>query len=145
MSCAWPFLGAIAGDTTARPRGVAIPLTAHDGLHYVAHILPLTTGARRQGGVTARASAAVFVHKAALGGPLPLKSIEIRFRLTPAELRVLVVVIEIGGTIVDMAQILGLSEPTVKSHLRKLYEKTGTKRQADLVRLVAGHSNPLVS
>jgi DNA-binding CsgD family transcriptional regulator len=32
----------------------------------------------------------------------------------------------------------------VKTHLGRLFEKTGTSRQADLVKLVAGFSNPLV-
>ena len=41
--------------------------------------------------------------------------------------------------------MLGLSEATVRTHLRRLYAKTGTSRQADLVKLVAGYANPLVS
>jgi DNA-binding CsgD family transcriptional regulator len=32
----------------------------------------------------------------------------------------------------------------VKTHLGRVFEKTGTRRQADLVRLVAGFSNSLV-
>lgn len=33
----------------------------------------------------------------------------------------------------------------VNSHLQHVYQKTGTKRQADLVKLVAGYVNPLHS
>jgi len=39
--------------------------------------------------------------------------------------------------------VLGLSVPTVKTHLRRLFEKTGTKRQADLIKLVAGYMSPI--
>ncbi len=39
---------------------------------------------------------------------------------------------------------LGVAETTVKFHLRNLFEKTDTHRQADLVRLVAGFCNPLI-
>jgi DNA-binding CsgD family transcriptional regulator len=39
---------------------------------------------------------------------------------------------------------LGTAESTVKTHLHHVFTKTGTRRQADLVKLVAGFSNPLV-
>jgi DNA-binding NarL/FixJ family response regulator len=29
----------------------------------------------------------------------------------------------------DIADMLGITEPTVRTHLRRLFEKTGTKRQ----------------
>ena len=42
-------------------------------------------------------------------------------------------------------EALGVADSTVKTHLGNLYGKTGTSRQADLVRLVAGFANPLVA
>ena len=39
---------------------------------------------------------------------------------------------------------LGIAEGTIKTHLRDLFAKTGTRRQADLVKLVVGFSNPLL-
>ena len=39
---------------------------------------------------------------------------------------------------------LGVAETTVKTHLHRVFAKTGTSRQADLVRLVAGYASPLV-
>jgi len=47
------------------------------------------------------------------------------------------------GRIREIAAVLGLSVPTVKTHLRRLFEKTGTKRQADLIKLVAGYMSPI--
>ena len=36
--------------------------------------------------------------------------------------------------------MLGISENTVRTHLHRLYAKTGTERQADLVKLIAAYS-----
>ena len=38
----------------------------------------------------------------------------------------------------------GIAETTVKTHLHRVFAKTGVSRQADLVKLAAGFSNPLV-
>ena len=57
--------------------------------------------------------------------------------------RVLLAVVEIGG-VPEVAEALGIAETTVKTHLGRIYEKTATARQADLVKLVAGYSNSLV-
>jgi hypothetical protein len=38
---------------------------------------------------------------------------------------------------------MGITVSTVKTHLRRLFAKTGTDRQADLVKLVAAYANPL--
>jgi DNA-binding CsgD family transcriptional regulator len=85
----------------------------------------------------------VFVQKAALDLPSPPEAIAKEFRLTPAELRVLFAIVEVGG-VADVAAVLGISEGTVKTHLHRLFEKTGTSRQAELVKLVAGYSNALL-
>ena len=45
----------------------------------------------------------------------------------------------------ETAEALGIGEATVKTHLHRLFGKTGTSRQADLVKLVAGFSSPLVN
>jgi DNA-binding CsgD family transcriptional regulator len=55
----------------------------------------------------------------------------------------LLTVVEMGG-VSDTAEALGIGQATVKTHLHRLFRKTGTNRQADLVRLVAGFSPPLV-
>jgi DNA-binding CsgD family transcriptional regulator len=45
----------------------------------------------------------------------------------------------------EVAAILGLGQQTVKTHLKRLFAKTGTARQALLVKLVAGYSNALLA
>ena len=90
-----------------------------------------------------RQSPSLFVHKAALHTPSPPEVIAKTYKLTPSELRVLLAIIQVAG-VSETADALGISENTVKTHLRRLFDKTGTGRQADLVKLVAGFSNPLV-
>jgi DNA-binding CsgD family transcriptional regulator len=64
------------------------------------------------------------------------------FKLTPAEMRVLMMVVQLGGPR-EVAPVLGISEPTAKTHLQRIFQKTGTSRQADLVKLVASYVSPL--
>jgi DNA-binding CsgD family transcriptional regulator len=131
------------GDAAVGVNGIAIPLMAGDGERYLAHVLPLTSGARRRAGATYAAAAAVFVHKAALESPSPLEVIGKLYKLTPTELRVLLAVVEVGG-VPEVAEALGIAESTVRTHLLRLFAKTGAKRQADLVKLMASYTNPLI-
>jgi DNA-binding CsgD family transcriptional regulator/PAS domain-containing protein len=133
------FSAAKAGDAAVGKKGIALPLTARTGERYVAHVLPLTSGARRKAGVSYAATAAMFIRKAALDLPSPPEALASQFKLTPAEVRVLFAIVEIGG-VPEVAPVLGIADQTVKSHLHHIYEKTETKRQADLVKLVASYS-----
>ena len=69
------------------------------------------------------------------------KTLAKRYGLTAAEMRVLFAIVEIGG-VPDVANMLGISQATVKTHLQRIFDKTGTARQADLVKLVAGLAGP---
>lgn len=131
------FAAAPSGDAAVGIKGIAVPLTSRDGERYVAHALPLTSGARRRAGASYAAVAALFVRKAALETPSPPEVIARTFGLTPSELRVLLGIVELGGA-PETAEALGIAEGTVKVHLKRLFAKTGAARQADLVKLVAG-------
>ena len=136
------FLSAAGGDAAIGGKGAAVPLTSSHGERYIAHVLPLTAGARRRAGIAHAAVAALFVRKAALDVPHPLEAIANTFALTPAEMRVLMMIVQVGG-VPEVAPVLGISETTVKTHLQHVFAKTGTSRQADLVKLVAGYMSPL--
>ena len=58
------------------------------------------------------------------------------FDMTPAEARVASLIGMEGRTLQEVADYSGVSINTVKSQLRSVFEKTGTKRQAELVRLL---------
>ena len=137
------FSAAGGGDAAIGIKGVAVPLVARDGSQHVAHVLPLTSGARRRVNKSYGATAALFVHKAALDTPSRPEAIAKAYKLTPTELRVLLALIEVGGG-PEIAEALGIAEGTVKTHLGHLFQKTGAKHQADLVKLVAGFSSPLI-
>jgi DNA-binding NarL/FixJ family response regulator len=66
------------------------------------------------------------------------------FKLTPSELRVLYAVVEVGGGVRAIADALGVSQATVKTHLHHIFQKTGVRRQIDLVKLIAGIGSPSV-
>ena len=139
--CADAFAGAEGGDAGLGTQGIAVPLVGNDGQRYLAHILPLTSGARRKAGVGYAAVAAVFVRKVQLETPAAPEVMAKSYGLTPSELRVLLAVFE-SGSVADIADTLGIAEATAKTHLHRLFAKTRTKRQADLVKLVAGFIEP---
>jgi DNA-binding CsgD family transcriptional regulator len=137
------FATAGGGDAAVGVKGIAVPLTRRDGNRYVAHVLPLTSGERRRAGATYAAVAAVFVQKAPLETPSPHEVIRKHYKLTPTELRVLFAIVHVGG-VPEAAEALGMAASTMRTHLRRLFGKTGTERQTDLVKLVASYISPLV-
>jgi DNA-binding CsgD family transcriptional regulator len=138
------FASTQGGDGAVGIKGIAVPLSAAHEERWLAHVLPLTSGARQHVEVGLNSAAAVFVRKAELDLPSPAELMTRLYKLTPSELRVLHAVVEVGG-VSAVAETLGLSEATVKTHLQHLFEKTGTSRQADLVKLVAAHASPFIS
>jgi DNA-binding CsgD family transcriptional regulator len=129
------------GESVQTGPSLAIPLSASAGHRHVAHLLPLTSGSRRKAGPGYAAIAAIAVRKLALDVPAAPEIIAEFYGLTPAELRVLFALVEFGG-VSDIAGALGVSPGTAKTHLRRLFAKTGTRRQVDLVKLVAGFAPP---
>jgi DNA-binding CsgD family transcriptional regulator len=138
------YAAAGQGDAALGTGAIAVPLTARDDERYLAHLLPLTSGARRKAGLTHAAAAALFVRKAEMPTMAPPEAISKAFKLTPSELRVLLAIVEVGG-VPEVATALGVAETTIKTHLGRLFEKTGATRQADLVKLFAGYATPLVA
>jgi len=132
-----------AGQVAPGTHTVAVPLTTRHGDRYIAHVLPLTSGMRRRAGAGYAAAAAVFVQKALLDVPPPQEAIAKLYKLTPMELRVLFAIVQVGG-VPEVAAMMGSSGSTIRTHLRRLFSKTGTDRQAELVKLVAGYTNPLL-
>lgn len=63
-----------------------------------------------------------------------------RYHLTRAEAEVLAGVVA-GHTLDQLAASRGVGRETVRSQLKSIYEKTGVRRQAGLVRLILDRSN----
>jgi len=136
------FDAAGKGDAALGMRGIAFPMPARDGEKYVAHLLPLTSGARGRTGSSFGAAAILFVQKASPATPAIPEVLSKTYRLTSTELRVLLAIAEVGR-VSAVAETFGVSETTIKFHLKNLFNKTGTRRQTDLVRLLAGFTTSL--
>jgi DNA-binding CsgD family transcriptional regulator len=131
------FAAAAKGDASVGVRGVAVPLVSPSEDQWFAHVLPLTSGNRQQAGLAHAAVAAVFIRGKAPDAPLPLESVARLYKLTASEIRVLDAVLKVGS-VKAMAEMLGLSQATVKTHLHNVFRKTAMRRQIDLVKLLAG-------
>lgn len=124
-------------DAIAR-RGLGVPARRMDGEELVIHLLPLAPAHPLAG-----AAAALFVAPAVLPRPAPLAAVAALFDLTPAEARVLEL-IGAGRSGPEVALALGVALTTVRTHVLRLFEKTGTHRQAELVALLESFAVPLV-
>lgn len=58
-----------------------------------------------------------------------------RFGLTPAEARLLDILCE-GASVPQAAEQLGVAPTTARTHLQRIFDKSGARRQSDLQRLI---------
>ena len=91
-----------------------------------------------------RATPAVAVLIRDPGDVAPLQCERLRhiYRLTPTETRI-AEGLALGKTVSELAHILGVQTNTVRIHLKRIYSKTETRGQTELVHLLA--SNWLLS
>ena len=121
-------------------RGLGVPLKRKSGEACVAHVLPLRVGEIRPG-LHASAAAAIFIAPATAHPQLPGDVLALLYDLTPAESRVFESVAT-GEAPADIATRLGVATATVKTHLLRVFQKTGCNRQADLVKLAGSLAMP---
>ena len=121
--------------------GHSLPLPDPQGDGYVATLLRLDQGSRQSIMAPFAASVAVFVQEPARVPMMPGEAFAKLFQLTGGELRVLLALAQgLGGK--EAADMLGISEPTVRTHLQNIFSKTDTSRQADLLRLLQSATPP---
>lgn len=77
------------------------------------------------------------VEQTAANVPPPMEAVATFYRLTAGEVRVLDAMLKIDG-VKAIADLLGITKGTVRTHLHNLFRKTGTQRQSELVKLIAG-------
>ncbi len=125
---------------TSTEHSLAIP--DMDGAGYIATLLPVDRGQRRSVLAPFAASVAVFMQDPAEAPLLPGEAFARLHGLTGGELRVLQALAQgLGGK--EAADMLGISEPTVRTHLQHIFSKTGTLRQSDLLRLLQNATPPV--
>jgi DNA-binding CsgD family transcriptional regulator len=132
-----------ADESALGRRGFGVPAYTHDRKLRVLHVLPLRYGELRPG-LAPSAVAAVFVAPTMPGLPAGGDVLAALFNLTPAESRVFEL-IAAGRTSAETATALGVGVSTIKTHLLRLFDKVGVRRQADLVALAASFALPVDS
>ena len=113
---------------TINARGVTVVLSDAPGGRWVANILPLVDGARRRTGQAHHAIAAVFVRSSVAADPSPLEALARLHGLTASEIRVAEAVLRVSGN-EAIADALGISRVTVRTHLNHIYRKSVAKNQ----------------
>ena len=125
--------------TSACGNSIAAP---HIDGQALIHVVPLR---REPGGLLGRPRCvAVFVAGSFDAGQAPADVLASVYRLTPAETRILLRIAQ-GDTTAEIAHSTGIAMNTVRTHLLRLFAKTGARRQAELVKLVRQFALPLRS
>ncbi len=99
----------------------------------------LVEGGQAPGPVPARTCALVMLRPRDAKPAASAAGLAQLFGLTPAEAKVALALLA-GQTPGEYAQASGLSMATVRTHLRALFAKTGTRRQAEAVQVLRGLS-----
>jgi DNA-binding CsgD family transcriptional regulator/PAS domain-containing protein len=115
----------------------SVALPDPDGRGLIATVLSLERGRRQDLMAPLAAMTAVFLQEVQAGAStgIPGTAFARLYGLTASELRVAVALAP-GLGIREASELLGLSEATVKSHLQRVFAKTNTHRQTELVQLL---------
>lgn len=127
---------AAKGDLAAGERGVSIPIAGDDAAagDFIAHLLPLD---QRRGAAIDAAGGAVamlLVRSRASSHAAAVAALADRHALTMREREVVQALVDTGG-IPMIADVLGIAQTTARTHMTNIFDKTGVRRQADLVKL----------
>jgi DNA-binding CsgD family transcriptional regulator len=125
---------ACTGNREGPRSGSRLTITRGSGRKpYTIQVLPLRPSRVCFGGSLAAALILIIDH----GADALLPTVELRdlYNLTPAEAEVALLVLR-GHGLQLVAHELRVSLSTVRVHLQRVFEKTGTHRQAELVRLL---------
>ena len=130
------------GSSQSR-HGVVVPLNDADGLiRAVLWVLPLSSNrGGRLDDVPGAECAALVIREIAPPRAISNEFFTRSYGVTQAEARLLKTLAE-GMTVSEAGEVLKVSLNTVKSHLKSLFAKTGTNRQAELIRLVLSTAPP---
>ncbi len=137
---------AIATASAVDQTGVTVPPTV--ALHspnasgLIANVLPLRDGRRFDVAKPVAAVVAVFVHSPEDATPFPGQAFAQLYGLTAGELRVALAIAP-GLGVQETAEALGVSTTTVKTHLARIFVKTGSRGQTELIALLQRATGPV--
>jgi DNA-binding CsgD family transcriptional regulator len=132
-------LRAIGGGEGIPASNHAIPLSDETGDGWTATVLPLSDDRLGRAGEPRSEIAAIFVRLPSPPVVSPLEALARRHNLTASEIRVVEATLRLNG-LDAIAAALGVARSTVKTHLNRVYRKSGTRNQAELIRMIAGFS-----
>jgi|SRR5690242_19485522 len=122
-------------DSAGDPLIVAVPRPGRFPLLLALH--PLGSG-------PGRPRIAVQLIDAEADRDLPIAAVGDHFDLTPVECRLVDQLVR-GRTLVEAAEVMRLKEQTVRTYLKQVFQKTGLRRQTDLVSAMIKTALPLLS
>jgi DNA-binding CsgD family transcriptional regulator len=131
-----------AGDVKLGEKGTSIPLRGETG-EFILHMMPLNAVRRKSMGSVGGAAHVLFMSRNDPKDATVVAAFAERFGLTAQETRVLETVVE-AGSVPMAADILGISSSTARTHVTSIFDKTGVRRQADLLRLLMEMKSPFV-
>ncbi len=124
---------ATKGDTSIGISGIGVPMLGVDGDRAAAYVLPI--GGKEIRGDLGDGYAAIFVARRGEQQPMAIEILRTVFDLTPAEARISTLVAKGFGPAV-IAESLGVSLSTVRTHLAHIFSKTGAADQLALSSVV---------
>jgi DNA-binding CsgD family transcriptional regulator len=111
----------------------AMVISRTQGMPLQIMVAPLS---RENISTSGRAVAIVFIRDPEEQNGTPSEVFQMLFGLTRAEARLAIALLD-GRSLSETAEIHGVSLETVRSQIKSIFQKTGTKRQAELVRILA--------
>lgn len=128
------------GDSAIGISGIGVPLIGSDGERAAAYVLPIAGKDLR--GDLGQGHCAVFIARRGEQQPMAIEILRTLFDLTVSEARIANLIAKGDGP-QAIAEALGVSVNTVRSHLQNAFAKTGTADQTALGALVNGLMPPL--
>lgn len=129
--------GQMNKDSGQFSRVINVPVSAEYSIGIVVHPL-------RSEDAASKASVALFLRSPEESVTISTDALGELFELTASEARVAIEVVN-GLTVEEIAEVLGVSKNTVKTHLKATFEKTGVKRQQALIKLILSSVAHVVS
>ena len=118
---------ALGGHALVAPATV-VALTLEGNRHFAAQVISFS-GSGPTGGI-----AALLLQEVGKLQPLPGEILVKLYGFTPTEAR-LVALLAQDFSLEEAATVLGIARTTAKTHLQRVFAKTGTNRQPQVVRL----------
>ena len=121
------------GHADCGTSGIGVPLVDDEGDRAAAYVLPI--GGSDLRGDLGKGFAAVFVSKRSEQQPMVIEVLRTIFDLTPAEARVSTLIAK-GDDPTTISEALNVSVNTIRTHLARVFQKTGARDQLALSTVV---------